>query len=74
MKSDAMNELLVTVAGNGELPYYFLRDMYVAYGGRHFNMTLRWYADRWPERIIIHRPYNVSESPMIEVTPRAAPS
>ena len=49
--------------------YVFLREEYESAGGKGFSATLYWYAQRWPDRVVIHRPYNISEPPMIEVLP-----
>lgn len=64
-----LNKILTDAAGRGALPWSHYRDAYCGRGKRSekFTETMMAYAERWPRRIIITRPYNVSESPMIEV-------
>ena len=70
MKTDAhMNALLARYSGKGKQHYRHLRDAHKSMGGEGFGALLIAYAQRWPDRVVIHRPYNISASPMIEVLP-----
>ena len=69
MQDDKMNSLLKRVSGKGRMHYKFLEEEYKSAGGTAFGKTIDWYAQRWPDRVVIHRPYNISASPMIEVLP-----
>ena len=65
-----LNEILGEMSGHGPAPWGQLRDLYTGKMGKRserFTRTMMDYAERWPKRIIISRPYNVSESPMVEV-------
>ena len=72
-KDEKLNAILKGVSGKGPYPWSYFRD---AYCGRKkviprrisqlFAKRMMEYAEMSP-RIIIIRPYNVSESPMIEV-------
>jgi hypothetical protein len=66
---DKLNEILKKAKGQGPLPWSHYRDAYCGRGKKSskFAELMMEYAQRWPKRIIITRPYNVSESPMIEV-------
>lgn len=63
-----LNQILKSVAGKGPHPWSYYRDAYCGRNKRSNKFTRRMmeYAELSP-RIIITRPYNVSESPMIEV-------
>lgn len=63
-----LNQILKSVAGKGPYPWSHYRDAYCGRGKKDVRFTRRMmeYAELSP-RIIITRPYNVSESPMIEV-------
>lgn len=69
LNDDKLNKILTDAAGRGALPWSHYRDAYCGRGKKSgkFTETMMAYAERWPRRIIITRPYNVSESPMIEV-------
>ena len=68
MKTDPhMNTLLARYSGKGKQHYRHLRDTHAHMGGQGFGDLLIAYAQRWPDRVVIHRPYNLSASPMIEV-------
>ena len=64
-----LNKILADVAGKGVRPWSYFRDAYCGGAKRssRFTETMMAYAEKWPKRIIITRPYNVSESPMVEV-------
>ena len=63
-----LNQILKSVSGKGPYPWSYYRDAYCGRNKRDSKFTRRMmeYAELSP-RIIITRPYNVSESPMIEV-------
>jgi hypothetical protein len=69
LNDSKLNNLLTEAAGQGPLPWSHYRDAYCGRGKRSskFTKVIMAYAERWPSRIIITRPYNVSESPMVEV-------
>lgn len=72
---EKLNKILKSVSGKGPYPWSYFRDAYCGSGrGRTaprrirelFTNRMMEYADMSP-RIIITRPYNVSESPTVEV-------
>lgn len=65
----AMNLTLKSIAGKGALNTLFVSMVYESHGGNEkgFHNLLAEYAERWPERIKISRPYNVSQTPSVEV-------
>jgi hypothetical protein len=69
LNDSRLNKILTEAAGRGPLPWAYYREAYCGYGrkSQRFTEMMMAYARRWPNRIIITRPYNVSESPMIEV-------
>ena len=65
-----INTLMASIRGKGPVPWRFVVDMYEHAGGTasEFNTLMRGYLERWPDRIIIHHGYNISNGAMIEVT------
>ena len=67
-----LNKILKSVSGKGPYPWSYYRDAYCGRGNQSkrllqlFARRMMEYADLSP-RIVIMRPYNLSESPMIEV-------
>jgi hypothetical protein len=63
-----LNGILKSVAGKGAYPWSFFRDAYCGAGKKNTKFTRRMMEyEALSPRIIITRPYNVSESPMVEV-------
>ena len=71
LNDDRLNKILAGAAGQGPLPWSHYRDAYCGYRrkSQRFTEMMTAYAQKWPNRIIVTRPYDVTnESPMIEVT------
>jgi len=70
MKDAKLNKILAEMSGQGPAPWGHFRDRYTGKMGRRserFARTMTAYAERWPDRIVITRPYNVSDEPMMEI-------
>lgn len=65
---EKLNDVLKQISGKGPYTWAFVRSMY--YGSKRknakFGRHLMQYV-KYTDRIMIRRPYDVSESPMIEV-------
>lgn len=70
MNDEKLNKILAEMSGQGPVPWGYLRDRYTGKMGRRserFARTMTAYARRWPNRIVLTRPYNVSEEPNVEI-------
>lgn len=70
----AMIATLAEVAGKGPMHWLFLRDVYQSYGGNpdRFNGELLHLKELYPGRISFLSEYNISEQPVVVVSPRGA--
>ena len=66
---DKLNAILTGATGQGPLPWSHYRDAFCGRGKRSsaFTNLFMSYIEKWPDRFKVRRPYNVSESPIVEV-------
>ena len=70
LNDEKLNKILAEMSGQGPVPWGYLRDRYTGKMGRRserFARTMMSYARRWPNRIALTRPHNVSEEPTVEI-------
>ncbi len=69
---NVLNEILKQEAGKGPKPWSHFRTRYCGFQRSHksnkkFTRSMLKYAEKLPHRIIIERPYNISEDPTVEI-------
>lgn len=69
---EKLNKILAEEAGRGPLPWSHFRTRYCGFGRKvnnkkNFTESMMKYARKAPHRIVIVRPYNVSEEPTVEI-------
>ena len=67
-----LNKILAEEAGKGPQPWSHYRTRYCGYArdrksNKMFTEAMMKYAIKIPHRIVIVRPYNVSEEPTVEI-------
>ena len=68
-RHSAIIETLKQIRGRGPLPWSYVRASFIANGGEQYQMAkaIALMANKYPNRLLITRPYNVSDSATIEV-------
>ena len=67
--NSAIITTLKQIRGRGPLPWSYVRASFIANGGEQYQMAkaIALMANKYPHRLLITRPYNVSDSANIEV-------
>jgi hypothetical protein len=65
----AIIETLKQIRGQGPLPWSYVRASFIANGGEKYQMAkaISLMQTKYPHRLLITRPHNVSDSATIEV-------